>query len=42
MNAGAMTVEINLQATAQSGSLDLALSGPSGEILPRLLRAAWP
>ena len=42
MTAGATTVEINPQATQQASSLDYALQGPSGEILPQLLGAAWP
>ncbi len=42
MRQGATTVEINPVETPQSGQVDFALSGPSGQILPALLAAAWP
>jgi hypothetical protein len=35
--AGARTVEINPRPTPESGSADLALRGPSGLLLPRVL-----
>jgi NAD-dependent deacetylase len=35
--AGAKTVEINPRPTSQSGIVDLALRGPSGVLLPRVL-----
>jgi NAD-dependent deacetylase len=34
---GASIIEINLEATAATGRVDVALHGKSGEILPRLL-----
>jgi NAD-dependent deacetylase len=30
-------VEVNLQATAVSGRVDVSLFGPSGQVLPRLV-----
>jgi NAD-dependent deacetylase len=39
VEAGAKTVEINPRATAQSDSVDLALRGPSGVLLPQVLAA---
>lgn len=42
MGQGATTVEINPTETGQSREVDFALSGPSGQILPALLAAAWP
>lgn len=35
--AGAKTIEINLQETAYSALVDCALRGPAGELLPRLI-----
>lgn len=35
--AGAKVVEINLEPTAQSGTMDYALHGKAGEIVPRLV-----
>ncbi len=40
--AGALTVEINPQATPFSSQADLVLRGPAGVILPQLMIAAWP
>jgi len=37
-SSGAKTIEINLQATEASGSVDLSLYGPSGQILPELVK----
>ena len=37
--AGAKTIEINLEATPMSSSVDYALTGAAGEILPRILQA---
>lgn len=42
MRAGAVTVEINPRATEQTAQVTYALAGPSGELLPELVRAAWP
>jgi NAD-dependent deacetylase len=36
---GALTIEINAEATEASGSVDLVLRGPAEEILPRLAAA---
>lgn len=36
------TVEINPQSTPISGYMTYVLSGPAGEILPKLVAAAWP
>jgi NAD-dependent deacetylase len=38
---GAIVVEINLEKTPQSGSMDFTLLGKAGEIVPRLLEN-WP
>jgi NAD-dependent deacetylase len=40
--SGAMLVEVNPEETALSGHADVCLRGPSGEILPRLMEAAFP
>jgi NAD-dependent deacetylase len=37
--AGATVIEVNVAATELTASADIALSGPAGEILPRLLQA---
>ena len=37
--AGAKVIEINLEPTPNTGQVDLALHGPAGQILPRLLEA---
>jgi NAD-dependent deacetylase len=37
--AGAKTIEINLEATPMSSSVDYALTGSAGEMLPRILHA---
>jgi len=39
--SGATTVEINREATPASGSVDFALRGPSGELLPDLVGQAF-
>ena len=39
---GALAVEVNPQATPFSVFATYSLSGPSGVVLPELLRAAWP
>lgn len=36
---GARTIEVNPQATAISGEVDLVLTGPSGQVLPAVLDA---
>ncbi len=41
MRRGGLTVEINPQATEQTSQVSFALSGPSGEVLPDLVQAAW-
>ncbi|MBZ5575167.1 MAG: NAD-dependent deacylase [Acidobacteriia bacterium] len=35
--SGASVIEINTESTAFSGSVDFALQGPAGELLPKLL-----
>jgi len=37
-DAGAMVVEINLESTPVTSMVDLSLKGPSGVILPELLK----
>ena len=39
---GRITVEINPQPTPITRQMTYALAGPSGEVLPALLAAAWP
>ena len=39
---GAITVEINPSTTPISHYMDFVLAGPSGEILPALVKEAWP
>ena len=41
MRNGRVTVEINPQPTPLSRQMDYILAGPSGEVLPALLDAAW-
>ena len=41
-NRGALVVEINLEPTPLTPRADVFLQGRSGEILPRLVEAAWP
>jgi NAD-dependent deacetylase len=41
-NRGAMVVEINLEPTPLTPKADFFLQGRSGEVLPDLVRAAWP
>jgi NAD-dependent deacetylase len=41
LDGGAMVVEINPERTPLSGSATYTLRGPSGEMLPALLEAAW-
>jgi NAD-dependent deacetylase len=38
-SAGATVIEVNVAATELTARANLALSGPAGEVLPRLLRA---
>ena len=38
-SSGATVIEINLAATELTARADIALSGPAGEVLPRLLQA---
>jgi NAD-dependent deacetylase len=42
LQQGATVVEINPQPTPLSSMVSFSLRGRSGEILPRLLTAAWP
>ena len=42
LSAGAVVVEVNPQPTPLTGRARYFLQGPSGEILPALIRAAWP
>lgn len=42
LEAGATTVQINPASTDYDQRVDVALRGPAGEVLPRLLAAAWP
>jgi NAD-dependent deacetylase len=37
-----VTVEVNLEPTPLTDAADFAFQGPSGQILPELVRAAWP
>ena len=39
--AGAAVIEVNLEPTAASGSVDIGLYGKAGEILPRLVAGAF-
>jgi NAD-dependent deacetylase len=41
-NRGAMLVEVNPEATPLTAKVTFFLHGKSGEILPALIRAAWP
>jgi NAD-dependent deacetylase len=41
-NKGAMLVELNPDPTPLTPKADFLLQGKSGELLPALLRAAWP
>jgi len=36
--SGAVVIEINPEATAFSETVDFALQGPAGKVLPRLMR----
>lgn len=38
---GAFTAEVNLEATANSRAVDAAIAGRSGDLLPRVVRAAF-
>jgi NAD-dependent deacetylase len=40
--SGALVIEINPNATALSARADYALRGPAGNVLPELVRRAWP
>jgi len=40
--AGACVIEVNLAATPLTPRADMALTGRAGEVLPALVRAAWP
>lgn len=39
---GAWLIEINPQPTPLSETADITLQGPAGQVLPQLLRLAWP
>jgi NAD-dependent SIR2 family protein deacetylase len=39
---GAFTIEINAEATAVSGKVDLAIAGRAEEVLPALSRESHP
>ncbi|MCX7893645.1 MAG: NAD-dependent deacylase [Burkholderiales bacterium] len=41
-DAGATVIEVNKDPTRISNAVTYVLRGPSGEILPQLLAAAWP
>lgn len=41
-NRGAQVVEINVESTPLTPKVDYFLQGKSGELLPALVRAAWP
>ncbi len=41
-NKGAQVVEINVESTPLTPKVDYFLQGKSGELLPALVRAAWP
>jgi NAD-dependent SIR2 family protein deacetylase len=41
-SAGAKIIEVNLEPTPVSDFVDYALSGPAGEILPKLIDRAAP
>ena len=41
-NRGALVAEINLEPTPLTPKADIFLQGRSGEILPELVKAAWP
>jgi NAD-dependent SIR2 family protein deacetylase len=41
-NKGAVIIEVNLEPTPLTGKADFFLQGKSGEILPALVKAAWP
>ncbi len=41
-NSGAIIVEVNLEPTPLTSKAHFFLQGKSGEILPALVRAAWP
>ena len=42
LEAGALLVEVNPNPTPLTSRADFFLQGPSGKILPALLRAVWP
>lgn len=42
LDSGAILVEINPQRTPLTADADFFLQGPSGVILPALLKATWP
>ncbi len=42
LQKGAVAVEINPNPTPLTSHVTYALSGPSGQLLPRLVEAAWP
>jgi len=42
LTGGAVLVEVNPEATPLTPRMTHALHGPSGRVLPALLRAAWP
>jgi len=42
LRRGAVTVEINPQSTPLTDRVSYVLSGPSGQVLPVLVQAAWP
>jgi NAD-dependent deacetylase len=42
LEAGAIVVEVNPHETPLTGRVTHFLQGPSGRVLPALLRAAWP
>jgi NAD-dependent deacetylase len=39
---GATLIEVNPHATPLTGEADIVLQGPAGQLLPQVLRLAWP
>jgi NAD-dependent deacetylase len=41
IGAGALTVQINPNATDYDGSVSVAIRGPAGEVLPQIVKETW-
>jgi NAD-dependent SIR2 family protein deacetylase len=41
MAAGAMTVQINPNATGYDNAVTVAIQGPAGIVLPRIVEETW-